>query len=98
MNKYVWYGKPWTKTGCPVDGLLPKGWYDGFRLIAETYVNPATGKPYTQLELAAIDCPDCVIPEPVPEPEPVEQNSNALLYLAGIAIFIAIVYGLFQIK
>lgn len=100
MNKYVWYGKPWTKTGCPVDGLLPKGWYDGFRLIVETYLNPATGKPYTQLELAVIDCPDCVIPKPVPEPEPepVEQNSNLLYAIIGIAVFAGLIFAYIKLQ
>ncbi len=99
MTNYVWHGKPWTKTGCPVDGLLPKGWYDGFRLIAETYNNPATGKTYTQLELAKIDCPDCVVPEPVdpePQPDPVKPVSdNSINWIIGIAVVAVLAYLMF---
>ncbi len=96
MTQYLWYGKPWTKTGCPVDGLLPKGWYDGFRLIAETYNNPATGKIYTQLELLAIDCPECVIPEPVePEPPKPAKADNSLYWIIGIAVVAIALYYVF---
>jgi hypothetical protein len=97
MTNYVWHGKEWTQTGCPVDGLLPKGWYDGFRLIAETYINPATGKVYTQLELLAIDCPECVIPEPVePElPQPQPKADNSLLWIIGVVVVAAALYYVF---
>jgi hypothetical protein len=96
MTNYVWHGKEWTQTGCPVDGLLPKGWYDGFRLIAETYINPATGKIYTQLELLAIDCPECVIPEPVEEPQPQPKPFDmSYVWVIGIVAVVAVLYFVF---
>jgi hypothetical protein len=96
-NKYVWHGKEWTDSGCPADGLLPKGWYSGYRLIADTYINPVTGKVYTQLELAVIDCPECVVPEPV---EPVEPSNptkadNSLYWIIGIAVVAIALYYVF---
>jgi len=88
MNKYVWHGLPWTNTGCPKDGLMPKGWYDGFRLIIGEYLDPDTNKPYTQTKLAKIDCPECVVPEPVTQPKPVQNNNSLLWIVIGCVVIV----------
>ena len=52
-KQYQWYGKQWSKTGCPGEYNAP-GWYSGDTLITATYINPTTNKPYTPQELVGL--------------------------------------------
>jgi hypothetical protein len=96
MDKYKWHGLPWTDSGCPQDGLLPKGWYDCYRLIIGEFKSPKTNEAYTQAELAFIDCPECVVPPVVkPKPKPQVEADNSLLWIVGLVTVVVALYFIF---
>ena len=53
-DQYNWHANQWSMSNCP-GTFKPPGWYlNNESLIADTYINPATGKPYSIAELGGM--------------------------------------------